>query len=563
MVDANGQEYITNLNLKGLQILNARAENVTALPSAAVGRYVYLSEKSGDNEIGFYYSDGTKWVLVGTAAAEAGLAKRLDGVEAAVGGGSGSGSLAEQVAQLRKDVDENTGNITANASGVTENKTTIEAVKKTADSALTKAQANETAIGADETANTVKGRIKALENSSADDSGRIDALETAVGKTDTTGLKGDVADLKTTVGGADSGLVKDVADLKTDVAKKANSADVYIKGDVDTKVGAVDTKVATNTAAITAINNAGYLKASVAADTYRTTADSYTKGEVDIKVNTAISSVYRIKGTVATASDLPTNAVKGDVYNISTAFTDDGKTYPAGTNVVYVETEGEYGAGKWDILAGVTDLSAYSTTEDVESKISTAIAAAGHASKTYVDDELAKKVPNTRTVNGHALSENVTVTKGDVGLGNVNNTADADKPVSTATQTALDKKVDKLTTKPTADTYTKVTINAEGQVTSGEQLVAGDIPSLTSAKISDFASASVAAGKKKYSVEFVAGSTWTAIGAPNDIPELPSAVTVYNADGQIVIANIKYDSTNRQLMYQVDLGGAYTVVVSL
>ena len=34
----------------------------------------------------------------------------------------------------------------------------------------------------------------------------------------------------------------------------------------------------------------------------------------------------------------------------------------------------------------------------------------------------------------------VTLVKGDVGLGNVDNTSDAAKPISTATQTALDLK---------------------------------------------------------------------------------------------------------------------------
>jgi hypothetical protein len=48
-------------------------------------------------------------------------------------------------------------------------------------------------------------------------------------------------------------------------------------------------------------------------------------------------------------------------------------------------------------------------------------------------------VPKTTTVNGHALSSNVTVTKSDVGLGNVDNTSDLDKPVSTAQQQAIDK----------------------------------------------------------------------------------------------------------------------------
>ena len=37
--------------------------------------------------------------------------------------------------------------------------------------------------------------------------------------------------------------------------------------------------------------------------------------------------------------------------------------------------------------------------------------------------DLAGYVPTGRTVNGHALNANVTVTKGDVGLGNVENTA--------------------------------------------------------------------------------------------------------------------------------------------
>ena len=50
-------------------------------------------------------------------------------------------------------------------------------------------------------------------------------------------------------------------------------------------------------------------------------------------------------------------------------------------------------------------------------------------------------VPPTRTVAGKALSANVTLAKADVGLGNVDNTSDANKPVSTATQTALNAKL--------------------------------------------------------------------------------------------------------------------------
>jgi hypothetical protein len=70
------------------------------------------------------------------------------------------------------------------------------------------------------------------------------------------------------------------------------------------------------------------------------------------------------------------------------------------------------------------------------------------------DQDLSGLVPKTTTVNGHALSANVAVTAADVGLGSVNDTADADKPVSTAQQTAFDARlvwvdvVDQNTTRP-------------------------------------------------------------------------------------------------------------------
>lgn len=59
------------------------------------------------------------------------------------------------------------------------------------------------------------------------------------------------------------------------------------------------------------------------------------------------------------------------------------------------------------------------------------------------DEEVEGKVSKETTVNGHPLSEDVTVTKADVGLGNVDNTSDVDKPISTAQQEALNLKADK------------------------------------------------------------------------------------------------------------------------
>ena len=58
---------------------------------------------------------------------------------------------------------------------------------------------------------------------------------------------------------------------------------------------------------------------------------------------------------------------------------------------------------------------------------------------------------NTSTISGHIANKNNPheVTKAQVGLGNVDNTSDANKPVSTAQQTALDLKAN------SADVYTK------------------------------------------------------------------------------------------------------------
>lgn len=77
--------------------------------------------------------------------------------------------------------------------------------------------------------------------------------------------------------------------------------------------------------------------------------------------------------------------------------------------------------------------------------------AAGLAVKEYLngtltvelDDSLAGKVGTGTTINGKPLSGNITLAKSDVGLGNVDNTSDANKPVSTAQQAALNTKADK------------------------------------------------------------------------------------------------------------------------
>ena len=89
-----------------------------------------------------------------------------------------------------------------------------------------------------------------------------------------------------------------------------------------------------------------------------------------------------------------------------------------------------------------------------------------------------------------------TYTKNDIGLGNVDNTSDLNKPISTATQTALDGKVDKVTGKGLSEndfTNTlktkldgieagaEVNVNADWNATSGDAQILNKptIPSIS------------------------------------------------------------------------------------
>ena len=65
----------------------------------------------------------------------------------------------------------------------------------------------------------------------------------------------------------------------------------------------------------------------------------------------------------------------------------------------------------------------YLSTDGTFASNSDVLVPSQKAAKTYTDTGLSAKVPTTRAVNGHALSADVTVTAGDVGLANVSNVA--------------------------------------------------------------------------------------------------------------------------------------------
>jgi len=131
----------------------------------------------------------------------------------------------------------------------------------------------------------------------------------------------------------------------------------------------------------------------------------------------SFAGTLRPKGTI-TFANLPVvaNAEEGDMYNISDQFTTTasfkegtGNVIPAGSNVYRTAD------GFWDVLAG-----------------SPVTGVKGASETSY-------------------RRGNVSISATNIGLGNVNNTADANKPVSTAQQAALDLKADKTALNLKAD----------------------------------------------------------------------------------------------------------------
>lgn len=116
---------------------------------------------------------------------------------------------------------------------------------------------------------------------------------------------------------------------------------------------AVDISVPTNNNQLT--NGAGY----------------QTANDVESAINTKISATYKAKGSVAFANLPALNSTnEGNVYNVTDAFTTTasfvegaGKTHPAGTNVVIVNTSGS--TYKYDVLSGMVDLSGYVEETDL------------------------------------------------------------------------------------------------------------------------------------------------------------------------------------------------------
>lgn len=476
------QEYYTSIDVRGNEIKNVVVDVMTAEPTTdsyqKAGRIVsYLGD--------LYISNGTNFSKLGKASeiatlrtdvnglkttvgdAGSGLVKEVADIKKALGGGEegGDASLTTLVAGLRTDLGNKGDEAAADGSAfarIAKNKADISANTASIsglDTAVKKAQNDATT--ANTTANANKTDIASIKEKDTAQDGRLDALESTVGKA----AAGEVAA---------TGLVKGVADNKSAIAALTTTVEdnkTNLEVAIGTKVDKVEgkqlstndytTEEKTKLAGIKAgaqVNKIEVVKVdgtalAIAADDKSVNIDlsGYAK-------KTDISSAYKAMGSKKFA-ELPAGLGadnKGEVYNVTDAFKDGDKVYPAGTNVLWTGTE-------WDPLAGLTDLSAYAKTETVTA-------------------ELAKKQNNLSTEQLAAVDSGITATK----VGTYDGYSDlitAAQNAADAAQTAADGKVVK-NADIVAGTACKITYDKKGLVTKGEALAAADIPTIGVEKVS-------------------------------------------------------------------------------
>lgn len=188
-------------------------------------------------------------------------------------------------------------------------------------------------------------------------------------------------------------------------------------------------------------------------------------------------------------------------------------------------------------------------------------------------DSMMQAAGTVKTVNSVHPDQNgnVQIGKSDIGLGNVDNTSDANKPISTATQAALDLKVDKVTGKglstndytdadktKLADLPTDAELTAElaGKVDkeTGKGLSTNDFTDAEKEKLSG-----IAAG-----AEVNVQSDWNEADSTSDAfiqnkPSIPSKTSDLTNDSGF-ITGVNWGSIGGTLSNQTDLNNELTAL---
>lgn len=199
-----------------------------------------------------------------------------------------------------------------------------------------------------------------------------------------------------------------------------------------------------------------------------------------------ISTLYTFRGN-ATSAQLDSyvaTAQSGDVYNLTDSRSFGGASYPAGTNWAFESTGA--GTGNWEPLTGIMDLSGYQTTANLAQSL---------------DSPTTSTYPSTQAVSTAIGAVSAVASAAVV----------ANSPIA-------------------AGTHTKITYDAKGLVTGGAELAASDIPDLSAKYVAVSRLGTDVATLESGKVPI--GQLPTGNGA-NLIPVLPSAGTA----GQALVVN--------------------------
>lgn len=154
--------------------------------------------------------------------------------------------------------------------------------------------------------------------------------------------------------------------------------------------------------------------------------DTYvaTGANVESYVASQIGAAYKAKGSIAFANlPAPGSGYQGFVYNVTDAFTTtssfvegSGRSYPAGTNVVCVNTTGSTWA--WDVLTGMVDLSGkqdkITASGILKGDGAGGVTAASSGTDYVAPEALGGYVPTSRKVAGKALSSDIALSGSDI-----------------------------------------------------------------------------------------------------------------------------------------------------
>ena len=361
---------------------------------------------------------------------------------------------------------------------------------------------------AEENISTIQGDITDIKEKDSTQDASIQALQTSVGnvESDVTKVKGDISTLQATTGQHTTditGLKKDVSTVEDTVETLSTSV-----GTNTSDISSLKTRVATNEndidtlqSSVEGINtnitsiegNIDTVESSVS--TLQQTVSGHTTDITDLKskVQKNTTNITSLQGNVSTLQgDLDT--VEEDVSTLQTSVSGLQSSVSTNTKNIATNTQSiesiqeamastQHFRGYYQTIAEITELDGHTgdfaycaedefkyvyngeqwvkTDEAVPDQtvekttilpLMNGTATIGtdnryapgnhvHPTDTTRASVKALEVHTTNTSNPH------NVTKTQIGLGNVDNTSDLNKPISTATQSALNNKVDKVTGK--------------------------------------------------------------------------------------------------------------------